>query len=185
MPEISNPWKVIKEKLVYDNPWINVTEYDVVNPSGNNGIYGKVHFKNTAIGIVALDADQNIYLVGQYRFVLNCYSWELPEGGCPLGETYIDAAKRELLEETGLIASNWKQILHAHLSNSVCDEYCVIFLATGLQQSVAAPEDTEDITVKKIPFSEVVKLVNNGSITDSVSIMAIQKIQLMLLQHQL
>lgn len=181
MNEINNPWTVLNEKPVYDNPWINITEYNVINPGGGKGIYGKVHFKNTAIGILALDKHMNTYLVGQYRFVLNAYSWEIPEGGCPQGESYIEAAKRELLEETGLMADSWKEILHTHLSNSVCDEKGIIFLATDLKQGMAAPEETEDIQVKKIPFSEAVTMVNNGSITDAISIMAIQKLQLMML----
>src|SRR3569623_588334 len=114
-----NPWKVTSEKAVYDNKWINVTEYQVINPSGNPGIYGKVHFKNRAIGIVPLEADQNTYLVGQYRFTINQYSWEIPEGGGPLNEDPLHAAKRELLEETGLGAHNWTPIQTMYLSNSV------------------------------------------------------------------
>src|ERR1700761_6243269 len=100
-----NPWQVKSQKEVYDNAWINLTEYQVINPSGNPGIYGKIHFKNFAIGVVSLDAEMNTYLVGQYRFPLNAYSWELPEGGGPLDEEPIESAKRELLEETGLKAN--------------------------------------------------------------------------------
>src|ERR1700712_2143002 len=128
-----NPWQVKSETTVYDNPWINLTEYQVINPSGNPGIYGKIHFKNRAIGIVPLDADLNTYLVGQYRFALNEYSWEIPEGGGPLADDPLDAAKRELLEETGLTAANWTEIQQMHLSNSVSDELCIIYLATGLE----------------------------------------------------
>ncbi len=185
MNKQDNPWQVTGQKKIYTNPWIELTEFDVINPSGGNGIYGKVHFKNTAIGVVALDANQHIYLVGQFRFALDSYSWEIPEGGCPEGETYLEAAKRELQEETGVTANSWKQILHTHLSNSVSDEYAILFLATGLQQGLATPEDTEDINVKKIPFTEAVTMVDAGLITDSLSIMAIQKVQLMLFQNQL
>src|SRR6476661_7194004 len=107
MNEKSNPWKILGEKNIYDNKWINVTEYDVINPSGGKGIYGKVHFKNLAIGIVPLDEEFNTYLVGQYRFPLNQYSWEVPEGGGLLGDDPLSAAERELLEETGLKAAYW------------------------------------------------------------------------------
>ena len=142
MDEQHNPWKIIGEKEVYDNKWIRVTEYDVINPTGGKGIYGKVHFKNRAIGIIALDEELNIYLVGQYRFTLNQYSWEIPEGGGPLEEDPLEAAKRELKEETGLVAMEWSELIHMHLSNSVSDEYGIIFLARKLKQEEAMPEET-------------------------------------------
>src|ERR1044072_4006053 len=107
MMEETNPWKTVKSKEVYDNPWIKLTEYDVINPAGGKGIYGKVHFKNTAIGIVPLDEDLNTYLVGQYRFTINEYSWQIPEGGGTENEEPLAAAQRELLEETGLKAEHW------------------------------------------------------------------------------
>jgi len=185
MPESINPWKITGQKEIYDNPWLHITEYDVINPGGGTGIYGKVHFKNTAIGIIALDDERNTYLVGQFRFVLNEYSWEIPEGGCPEGEDYLEAARRELLEETGLVASDWRLILKSHLSNSVTDEYCVIFLAQNLEQKVAEPEETEELMVKKIPFSEVSARVEEGQITDAISIMAIQKLQWMIYSNQI
>jgi 8-oxo-dGTP pyrophosphatase MutT (NUDIX family) len=185
MVENKNPWIVKGEKAIYDNAWINVTEYDVINPSGGKGIYGKVHFKNTAIGVIALDQEQNIWLVGQYRFVLNEYSWEIPEGGCPEGEDYLTAAKRELLEETGLVAQSWRQLMKLHLSNSVTDELAFVFLATQLEQKTASPEDTEELMVKKMPFEEAVKMVEQGEITDAISVAAIQRVQLLLLSNTL
>ena len=175
-----NPWQILSEKQVYDNKWINVTEYDVINPSGGKGIYGKVHFKNLAIGIVALDESMNTYLVGQYRFTLNEYSWEIPEGGGPLEDDPLDSAKRELLEETGLIAHDWTVILRMHLSNSVSDEYSIIYLARQLEQHTAMPEETEQLIVKKVPFEEAWKMTEDGLITDAMSVAAIQKVRLML-----
>ena len=160
-----NPWQITSEKKVYDNPWISVTEYQVINPSGNPGIYGKVHFKNFAIGIIPLDEYMNTWLVGQYRFALGSYSWEIPEGGGVLGIDPLDSAKRELLEETGLKAERWTELQRMHLSNSVSDELSIIYLAQGLQQFEPEPEDTEQLIVKKLPFKEVYNMVCEGKIT--------------------
>lgn len=176
MQDTGNPWKIKDEKILYDNPWIKLTEYKVVNPKGKDGIYGKVHFKNIAIGIVTLDEDRNTYLVGQYRFAINEYSWEIPEGGSPLHEVPLEGAKRELKEETGLLAEEWKEIMRMHLSNSVTDEVCIVYLATKLTQTEAQPEDTEDLRIKKIPFSEAIKMINEGQITDAVSVAALLKV---------
>ena len=142
-----NPWKITSEKNIYDNPWINVTEYQVINPSGNPGIYGKVHFKNIAIGILPLDDELKTYLVGQYSFAMNQYSWEMTEGGGHLGTDPLDSAKRELLEETGLKANSWTELQRMHLSNSVSDELSIIYLARGLEQFEAEPEETEQLTL--------------------------------------
>jgi len=180
-----NPWKITSEKEIYDNPWINLTEYQVINPSGHPGIYGKVHFKNIAIGILPLDADLNTYLVGQYRFAPGLYSWEMPEGGGPLGSNPLESAKRELLEETGLKAQSWTEILRMHLSNSVSDELSIIYLARDLQQFEAEPEDTEQLIIHKMPFAEVYRMVCRGEITDSMTVAAVLKVQLMLLEKQL
>lgn len=182
MNEQHNPWQVINEKLVYNNPWITLTEYDVINPSGGKGIYGKVHFKNTAIAIIPLDEAFNTYLVGQYRFPLNAYSWEIPEGGGPSGHDSLISAKRELLEETGLVAQQWTRLMEFHLSNSVSDEYGEIFLAQQLTQQEPEPEETEQLVIKKLPFEEVYQMVNKGLITDSMSVAAILKVKLMILE---
>jgi 8-oxo-dGTP pyrophosphatase MutT (NUDIX family) len=180
-----NPWKILDQRPVYDNPWIRVTEFRVLNPSGGQGIYGKVHFKNRAIGIIPLDEDFNIYLVGQYRFVLSEYSWEIPEGGGAMEEEPLAAAKRELLEETGLLAGRWEKLLTLHLSNSVSDEFSVIYLARELEQHKPMPEETEALTIKKIPFTEALAMLESGIITDAISVTAIQQVQLLLLQGKL
>lgn len=175
MSEI-NPWQVLAEKEMYDNKWIRVTEYDVINPNGGRGIYGKVHFKNLAIGIVALDPDLNTYLVGQYRFTLNAYSWEIPEGGGALDMDPLESARRELLEETGLVAQKWTALLKMHLSNSVSDEYAIIYLAQELEQRDPMPEETEQLAIRKLPFKEAWQMVEDGLITDAMSVAAIQKV---------
>lgn len=180
-----NPWKITAEKSIYDNPWINVTEYQVINPSGNPGIYGKVHFKNRAIGVLPLDDEMNTYLVGQFRFVINQYSWEMPEGGGPLDVDPLESAKRELLEETGLKASEWTKINDFHLSNSVSDEYGHIYLARGLEQFEAEPEDTEELMVHKVPFEKVYQMVCDGTITDSMTVIAVLRVKTMILEGKL
>jgi 8-oxo-dGTP pyrophosphatase MutT (NUDIX family) len=181
--EEKNPWKIIAEKNIYDNPWISINEFDVINPGGGKGIYGKVHFKSFAIGILVLDVNMNIYLVGQYRFPLNAYSWEIPEGGGDLDIDAVESAKRELLEETGLVANEWKEILRMHLSNSVTDELAIIYLAKGLEQRSPIPEETEKLMIKKLPFEDAYKMVKEGLITDAMSVAAIQKMKLMLLEE--
>lgn len=184
MNEANNPWTILSKVEKYDNPWIKITEYDVLNPSGNKGIYGTIHFKNHAIGVVPLDEEMNTYLVGQYRFPLNQYSWEIPEGGCPLNEEKLEAAQRELLEETGLKAEHWQRILDVHLSNSVSDEAGTIYVATGLSQHEAVPEETEQLIIKKLPFDEAFAMVRQGEITDSLSVSAILQTKLLLLSGE-
>ena len=180
-----NPWKIISKKEIYDNPWIVLTEYQVINPSGNPGIYGKVHFKNYAIGVLPLDSDLNTYLVGQFRFPLGQYSWEMPEGGGPLEADPLDSAKRELLEETGLKAGNWTEIQRLHLSNSVSDEFSILYLARDLQQFEAEPEDTEQLIVHKLPFAEVYRMVCSGEITDAMTVAAVLRVQLLISENKL
>ncbi len=180
-----NPWQITAEKAIYDNPWINLTEYQVINPAGNQGIYGKIHYKNYAIGVLPLDDDLNTYLVGQYRFVLNQYSWELPEGGGPLDIDPLESAKRELLEETGLKANKWTELQRMHLSNSVSDEFNIIYLARGLEQFEAEPEDTEQLIIRKLPFDEAYRMVCTNEITDAISVAAILRVKLLLLENRL
>lgn len=175
-----NPWQIRSEQKVYDNPWISLTEYAVINPAGKNGIYGKVHFKNTAVGIMVLDEAFNTYLVGQYRFTIGQYSWEIPEGGALVNEDPLEGAKKELLEETGLKAEHWEQLLTMHLSNSVSDEWAIVYLARTLTQHEAMPEETEQLVIKKLPFIEAYEMVEAGIITDSMSVAAILKTKVLL-----
>jgi 8-oxo-dGTP pyrophosphatase MutT (NUDIX family) len=175
-----NPWTILDQKDVYENPWIRLTEYQVINPSGGKGIYGKVHYKHIAVGIIPLDSNWNTWLVGQYRFPLSQYSWEIPEGGGRMDEDPLEAAKRELLEETGLVAKEWTKILTMHLSNSVSDELSVIYLARDIEMQTSAPEETEQLVIKKLHFDEVTDMMRNGKITDAMSVASIQQIQLMI-----
>jgi 8-oxo-dGTP pyrophosphatase MutT (NUDIX family) len=173
-----NPWKTISQETTYENAWIKVEHHEVVNPAGNPGIYGKVHFKNIAISIVPIDSEGFTYLVGQYRYTLNSYSWEVPEGGCSIesGESTLDAAKRELLEETGLVASKWTQLGEVYLSNSVSDEKAIMYVAQNLSQHQACPEETEQLKIRRIPLKEAIEMAKNGEITDALSVLTLLKI---------
>lgn len=180
MHDTKNPWKILSEKKIYDNKWIGLTEYQVINPGGGEGIYGKVSFKNTAVGVLPLDEQLNTYLVGQFRFPLNEYSWEIPEGGGEPHEDPVEAAKRELIEETGLVARKWDLVLTMHLSNSVSDEKALLYLARELEQRSAMPEETEKLVVRRLPFEEAYRMTEAGLITDSMSVACILKVKLML-----
>lgn len=174
---MNNPWTTLTTREVYTNKWIHVTEHDVLNPAGGKGIYGKVHFKNKAIGIIPVDNDGNTWLVGQYRYTLNAYSWEIPEGGGAMDTEPLDAAKRELKEETGLTANKWTFLMRIHTSNSVTDEEGFVFLAEDLTQGEDDREETEaDLVVKKLSLQEAVSMVMDGKITDSISVAGLLKV---------
>lgn len=179
MDHPDSPWTTQTTKVAYENPWLRVEHREVITPGGGDGIYGLVHFKNQAIGIVPVDDEGYTYLVGQWRYPLNAYHWEIPEGGCPVGEDTLATARRELKEETGLVASRWEKLLDFHLSNSVTDEYGVAYYATGLTQEEAEPEETEELLIKRIPLEEAIRMVMDGEITDALSILALQRVALM------
>jgi len=168
-----NNWKTLSSETVYENAWLEVSHREVINPAGKDGIYGVVKFKNKALGIIPIDENGYLYLVGQFRYTLDEYSWEIPEGGGPFNEDVLDAAKRELKEETGLLASKWTRLSRIHTSNSATDEEGFIFLAEELSQAEAEPEETEELQVKKIHLSEAVEMVMRSEITDAISIAGI------------
>lgn len=177
-PEKRGPWQLLGSELRYENSWIQIFHQQVKTPGNTEGIYGVVHFKGTAIGIVPIDSEGNTYLVGQFRYTLNEYSWEIPMGGCPEREAPLNCAKRELKEETGFSANTWQEIQTLHTSNSITDEKALVFLAEGLTEGEQELEASEDITVKKLPFKEALQMVLEGKITDAVSVAAIQHLAL-------
>ena len=179
-PVKDNPWKTLSSEVKYENPWIRVTESAIIYPAGNRGIHGVVHFKNKAIAIIPLDEDNNTWIVGQYRYTMNSYEWEVPEGGCPEGEEPLNGAKRELAEEVGLVAGSWEMILETQLSNSVSDEIGYTFIAKNLEFVGSSPEETEQLHVRKLPFEEVVEMVLRGEIKDGLSVASILKVKLLL-----
>jgi 8-oxo-dGTP pyrophosphatase MutT (NUDIX family) len=172
-PDRSNPWTTLSSRLVYDNPWISLREDDVLRPDGQRGIYGVVHFKNRAVGVLPVDEKGRVWLVGQHRYPLDIYSWEIPEGGCPESETPEDTAHRELREETGLVAGKLELFATAHLSNSVSDEVAYIFRATDLTEGPHDPEGCERIDVRRVEWDVAWSMLRRGEITDSMSVIAL------------
>ncbi len=170
-----NPWQTLHSEVKYHNPWISVREDAVLNPGGGRGIYGVVTMKNKALGIVPVDAEGNTWLVGQYRYPLNEYSWEIPMGGGPVELNVLESARRELREETGLTAARWTRIARLHTSNSVTDEEGFVFLAEDLTMGDVEPEETEDLRLWKLPLAEAVRMVMDDRITDAVSVAGLLK----------
>lgn len=169
------PWRRLGRRVAYQNPWLTVWHDDVIRPDGAPGIYGVVHFANRAIGILALDEEDRVLLVGQHRYPLAAYTWEIPEGGGGLDESPLEAARRELAEETGFRAGSWRELGRAALSNSVTDELAVFFIATELRAGAAAPEGTEELQTRWVPFDEAVAMTLDGRIDDALSTLAIQR----------
>lgn len=175
--EEQNPWRTLSTRPIYDNPWIGVREDAVVHPNGERGIYGVVHYKNRAVGVLPVEGG-HVYLVGQYRYPLGRYSWEIPEGGCPEGEDTLTAARRELEEETGLRARRWRKLGEAYLSNSVSDELAVWYVATELEQSEPRPEASEQLVVRRVSMEQAVGMALTGEITDALSLLALMHYRL-------
>ena len=173
MNTTENPWQTLNSAVRYENPWLSIRHEDVVTPAGTPGIYGVVSFKNKAVGVVPIDADGYTYLVGQYRYPLNEYSWEIPEGGSPIGTDPLESARRELREETGLVAQRWTKIARIHTSNSATDEEGFLYIAEELEQGDHEPEDTEQLHVRRVPLVEAVEMAMRSEITDALSVSAL------------
>jgi 8-oxo-dGTP pyrophosphatase MutT (NUDIX family) len=185
MHETKNPWTVLSHSQVYENDWIRVRHHDVLNPGGRPGVYGTVHFKHHALGIVPIDAHGNVVLVGQYRFPLEAYSWEIPEGGGSHSVPLVESAQRELQEECGIVAAQWREILQLDLSNSVSDERATVFLAWDLSETEAQPEESEKLEIARIPFWTAVNRAERGEIRDAISVAALLRTALMASQEEL
>jgi 8-oxo-dGTP pyrophosphatase MutT (NUDIX family) len=164
------PWRSRASRLVYDNPWISLSEHDAEAPTGHRAPYGVLHFKNLAIAVLPLHDDGTITLVGQHRLPHAGYSWEIPEGGAPLGEEPLDGARRELREEAGLEAAQWREVLRVEMSNSVTDETGVGFIAIGLSEVAAEPDETESFALARIPFRAALDLAVTGALADMLTV---------------
>jgi 8-oxo-dGTP pyrophosphatase MutT (NUDIX family) len=174
-PVTNGPWTRRTRRVAYQNPWLTVWHDEVDQPDGEPGIYGVVHFANLAAGVLVLDDDDRVLLVGQHRYALDAYSWEIPEGGVPVGETALEGAQRELLEETGVTAADWQEVARLHLSNSVSDELAILFLATGLEHGLATPDGTEALAIRWLPFADALAMTLDGRITDAMTVVAIER----------
>jgi len=177
LPTTANPWKPQSSKNIYENPWFALDEEDVINPAGGLSQYGRISFKNLAIGIIPLDENNNTWLVGQYRYVPDYYSWEIPMGGGPLNIDPLESARRELKEETGLIANDWQELMKLHTSNSVTDERGLVYIARDLTQGETEFEETEELLIQKLPLDEAVERVLSGEITDAISVAGLLKLK--------
>ena len=177
-PVSTGPWVRRSRRIAYENPWITIWHDEVTRPDGEPGVYGVVHFANLAVGVLAIDDSDRVLLVGQHRYALDAYSWEIPEGGVPVDETALEGARRELREETGIEASTWRELARSHLSNSVSDELAVLFLATDLTPGQATPDGTEALDVSWRPFDDVLAMTLDGRITDALTVLAIQRVAL-------
>ena len=170
MTPTGRPWGIRTAKTVYQNPWITLREYQAVAPTGAPALYGVVNFQNYALAILPLHEDGSVTLVGQHRFALADYSWEIPEGGGPLGQDPLAGAQRELREETGLVAADWREVMRLQLSNSVTDEQAIGYIALDLSQADSDPDETEAFQIVRVPFREVLDLALRGMISDVLTV---------------
>ncbi|MDA0680017.1 MAG: NUDIX hydrolase [Proteobacteria bacterium] len=169
-------WETLRSRIIYDNPWITVFEDRVVNPRGGENDYGHVHFKGKAVAIIPLDDEGNTWIVGQDRYTLGEYSWEIPMGGSEGDEDPIETARRELTEETGLTAASVTLLMHLHTSNSITDEEGFVFIARDLETGEPDFDDMEELAIRKLPLIEAIEMVRRGEITDAISVAALLRV---------
>jgi 8-oxo-dGTP pyrophosphatase MutT (NUDIX family) len=179
-------WQVVGDPApLHDNPWFSIDHYRAIAPTGRPANYYLQTYKNLAVGMLPLHEDGTVTLVGQWRFPFSAYSWEIPEGGSPHREPPLEGAKRELREEAGLEAAEWRQILKMQLSNSTSDELCLGYLATGLTPAAEEPDETEALTLARVPFREVLKAVVSGRIQDAITVAMLLRVHHMAVEGEL
>ena len=174
-----NPWKTKASRVAYENAWIRVREDQVIRPDGEPGIYGVIEIR-PSVGVVAIDNSERVILVGQWRYSVNRYSWEVPRGGSHPGESdMLEVAKRELAEEAGVLAENWQVLGPVDVCNGVADDVQTLFLATKLRQTERRLDPEEEIQVEWRPFKEAIGMVMDGRITEVCSIAALLKVAML------
>lgn len=166
----ARPWQDHGSRTVYDNPWLALTEHEATAPTGLAATYGVLRPKNVAVGVLPLHSDGTVTLVGQSRFALMNYSWEMPEGGAPFDEAPLDGAKRELAEEAGLSARIWREVLRMELSNSMTDERAIAWLAWDLVEVPVDPDPTEVIATVRVPFMTLMAEIDRGAVRDAFTV---------------
>lgn len=168
-----SPWKTISSKKIYENKWMGLKEDKVIMPNGKEGIYAYISSKNGAAAVI-LNEKNEIYLVGQYRYAVDEYSWEIISGAVEKGEDYLTTVKREIEEEAGVTAKKF-DLLHGdlQLSNSYTSDRGAIFLARDIEQNESHPESTEKLQIKKVPLDEAIRLICEGKIKDDYTITGI------------
>jgi len=169
-------WRTLDSKVIYENPWFVLKEDSVINPGGGRNEYGHIHFKRKAIAIVPLDEQGHTWIVGQDRYTLGEYSWEVPMGASDEGEEPIETAHRELKEETGLSAGRMTPLMRLHTSNSVTDEEGFVFVARDLTSGETMFDEMEILDVRRLPLADVVAMIERGEMTDAISVAAILRI---------
>lgn len=180
-----NPWTVRAVTQPFANDWFRIDSHAVVHPGGAEGVYSVIRARRLAVGVLPIEADGSVHLVGQWRFPLARYSWEMPEGGADPGEDARACAARELAEETGMTAAALTPILEMDMSNSLSDERAVIFLALGLTPGEARPEATEVLKRRRAPFLDALALAADGRIRDSMTVAALFRAHHMAVTGQL
>src|SRR5215212_1128441 len=175
---VVGPWRRRRRREGYVNPWMTIWHDEVDRPDGSEGIYGIVHFSNRAVGVVVLDQADRVLLVGQHRYALDAYSWEIPEGGVPEDEDLLDGVIRELREETGVEADGWRALCRVHVSNSITDESGVVFAARARQHGTATPDATEELAIRWVPFDAAMTMISMAEITDAMTIIGLQAVAL-------
>lgn len=179
VPPDPDPFRVLDRTALYDSPWVRLREDRFEHRRGKLGRYAVCGFQRTGCGVLALDEQDRVVLVGQWRYPLELYSWEIPEGGGEASESPLAAIQRELREEAGLTASVWEPLAFFHNSNSSTDEEAYLFLARGLQDAPggSAAELDEELLLHREPFDQCVARVLSGELSDALTVVAILALQ--------
>jgi ADP-ribose pyrophosphatase len=182
---LSDPFTLVSSKIAYENAWIKVEHQEIIRPDGAAGVYGIVRFANRAVAVLPLEANGDVWLVGQWRRPLNAWSWEIPEGGVPFDEDLEAGARRELEEEAGLIAGTLLKVLEFDTSNSVTDEVGTSFIAYDLTQGTLAPDPTEVLSLRRVHFTDVLAEIDQGLIRDGPTLATVLRAHQLALTNRL